>query len=246
MEQFPSEVFHQIAKAFSRFAEMKMFFVSDQKWYIFDNAKNSGGKSEKNEFPRKLMSMQLVAIVYFSGNMWKSANLSFEHIRCGNEWCVLYVVYGCVRVHIGCSKHGYIIHVVMLLWPRSSRNMIELKSRWHNCALFQLYWFRSFDKWFAFNTNEFQLKISHLGKLMALKQFNSTKLTESLASFYCSDLYDKCHRNSVVEMLWFENGFHEMYIVAFIDMLSPLVSYATMILSLVNGMYYVKFQMHSR
>lgn len=47
-------------------------------------------------------------------------------------------------------------------------------------------------------------------------------------------------------MVWFENGFHEMYIVAFIDMLSPLVSYATMILSLVNGMYYVKFQIHSR
>lgn len=140
--------FSSNCKRFLTFCRNENVFRVRSKMIYFRQCKESGGKSEKNEFPRKLMTMQLVAIVYFSGNMWKSANLSFEHIRCGNECCVLYVVYGygCVRVlHIGCSKHGYIIHVVMLLWPRSSRNMIELKSRWHNCALFQLYWFRSFD-----------------------------------------------------------------------------------------------------
>lgn len=84
---------------------------------------------EKNECSRKLMTMQLVAIVYFSGNMWKSANLSFEHIRW--EWILCMV---CIWIAVTRLHHLY-DYVVMTPSAPSQQNHDWAQVSRHNIAI---------------------------------------------------------------------------------------------------------------
>lgn len=189
-----------------------------------NNERERERRREKNECSRKLMTMQLVAIVYFSGNMWKSANLSFEHIRW--EWILCMV---CIWIAVTRLHHLYVYVVMTPSAPSQQKHDWAQVSR-HNYNCFSSIDFAILINDVAsFQANEFQFVTSQLGKL---------KVEMIVQQIFCRQLV----RTNVVEM-WFRNGFHEMYIVAFIDMLSPLVLCATMILSLFNAH---GFRLHSR